>query len=685
MGDQPTNCGKAAIAYAQKFGWHVFPVHTIRDGKCSCGKADCGSPGKHPLTRNGVKDATTDPDQIRMWWKEWPDANVGIAGGNGLVILDIDPRHGGDESLDELITEHGPLPDTPEVLTGGGGRHLYFTGAAPNKVGVMPGLDLRGAGGYVVEAESRPETLPRAALPTYLVPQAERGQGNGPTIDRIDPDELFEGIPAGERHDRLFRYACRLRTQDMKQSEAIVLVREAAARCTPPYTDESAEKLVSEAWKFPAGKTASILHELDGDSLSAPMVTRDDRSVTIEWFRWQVKAEARSLKEHSDGKITGHLKISTSLPGVARQLRSSQFTFTAWNTRSALAKDLSGKLPEVPWDTMLEFLGTTVTEYIQGGEPIETITPNDDVDPTAFVLWPLLVHGNPTLIFGKEGSAKSYLALLICYLAIAGTDEQITKFGMRREVQAKTCLYLDWEGTANAMRDRMKSLYAGTGLSSGVELEYRRCGRSLASDVDQIKASLAGQKPGILVVDSLIPAVGGNPLDAMAANDFFAALRSFDCTSLLLGHAPKSTVGTAAATVYGSGVFQFLTRSLWEVRRHQEEEESEMHIGLVHKKVNYGPLERQIGFRFVFDTGRTSVERADVSRMPDMESAQALTWRIMNLLETQGTMGPKEIADSLEVSQNQVRARLSYLRDKGKIAPVKRGVWGAVTQELAPF
>jgi hypothetical protein len=565
----------------------------------------------------------------------------------------------------------------------------------------MPGLDLRGAGGYVVappsthlsgqrytwEAESRPETLPRAALPTYLVPQAERGQGNGLSVDRIDPDELFEGIPAGERHDRLFRYACRLRTQDMKQSEAIVLVREASARCTPAYTDESAEKLVSEAWKFPAGKTASILHELDGDSLSAPMVTRDDRSVTIEWFRWQVKAEARSLKEHSDGKITGHLKISTSLPGVARQLRSSQFTFTAWNTRSALAKDLSGKLQEVPWDTMLEFLCSTVTEYIHGGEPLETITPRDDVEPTSFTLWPLLVHDNPTIIFGKEGSAKSYLALLLCYLAIAGTDDEAASFEMRRDKPSSSCLYLDWEGTANAMKERMKSLHAGTGLSIGAELTYRRCGRSLASDVDQIKSLLAGKRPDIVVIDSLIPAVGGNPLDSQAVGDFFSALRSFNTTSLLLGHVPKNTAGTAAASVYGSGIFQFLTRSTWEVRRHQEESEHEIHIGLVHKKNNYGPLERPVGFRFVFQPGEmcTSVERADISRLPDMESAMTLTWRIMNLLETQGTMGPKEIADALDVSQNLVRARLSYLRDKGKIAPVKRGVWGAVTQELAPF
>ena len=180
-----SNAGKAAQEYARRFGWAVFPCHSIKDGKCTCGKKDCGSPGKHPRTRNGVKDASTDENQIESWWTQWPDANVAIAGGavsGGLVILDIDPDHGGADSFDELVDEHGQLPDTPEVLTGGGGRHLYFHSEKkiPNLVGVLPGLDLRGDGGYVIaprsthisgrqyewEAESRPDAIKPAILPT---------------------------------------------------------------------------------------------------------------------------------------------------------------------------------------------------------------------------------------------------------------------------------------------------------------------------------------------------------------------------------------------------------------------------------------------------------------------------------------------------------------------------------------
>jgi hypothetical protein len=76
-----------------------------------------------------VKDATTEEATIRQWWTRWPDANIGIATGavSGLVVLDIDSRHGGDESLQQLIQAHPTdFPETVRSLTGGGGSHLLF-------------------------------------------------------------------------------------------------------------------------------------------------------------------------------------------------------------------------------------------------------------------------------------------------------------------------------------------------------------------------------------------------------------------------------------------------------------------------------------------------------------------------------------------------------------------------------
>ena len=137
---------KAALSYARR-GILVFP---------------CEPGGKRPLTYNGFWEATTDMRRIKAWWARWPAANVGVPTGerSGLLVLDVDPRDGGPQSLDALVRENGPLPRTARARTGGGGVHLFFRYPAQkqirNSAGCLgPGLDVRGEGGYVVVPPSR--------------------------------------------------------------------------------------------------------------------------------------------------------------------------------------------------------------------------------------------------------------------------------------------------------------------------------------------------------------------------------------------------------------------------------------------------------------------------------------------------------------------------------------------------
>lgn len=154
----------AALCYAG-FGWGVFPAAGVVGGRCSCGRADCDRSGKHPLTRHGLRDATTDQDQLARWWRRWPDANVAIATGD-IVVIDIDPASGGWESLARLVDGGWTITPTATVITGGGGAHLYYqapagselrntVGRLPGVADVVPGIDLRGAGGYVIAPPSR--------------------------------------------------------------------------------------------------------------------------------------------------------------------------------------------------------------------------------------------------------------------------------------------------------------------------------------------------------------------------------------------------------------------------------------------------------------------------------------------------------------------------------------------------
>ncbi len=110
------------------------------------------------------------PDRIHRWWQRDPTFNVGIVTGqiSGIVIIDIDPRHGGLDTMAMLAATLG-LPVTPEVATPTGGIHLWYLHPGPgikipNSAGKatsgmdMPGVDVRGDGGLVVSPPSvRPE------------------------------------------------------------------------------------------------------------------------------------------------------------------------------------------------------------------------------------------------------------------------------------------------------------------------------------------------------------------------------------------------------------------------------------------------------------------------------------------------------------------------------------------------
>lgn len=129
----------------------MFPLHSMRACRCTCGK-DCGrDAAKHPRTRNGVKDATTDRATIEQWWKRWPDANIGLATGAGLVILDLDSQVQFDQFA-SLAANHGGLPLAPVVQTGRG-WHIYLAGDIGGSKTVDKIL-IRGAGGYCVAPPS---------------------------------------------------------------------------------------------------------------------------------------------------------------------------------------------------------------------------------------------------------------------------------------------------------------------------------------------------------------------------------------------------------------------------------------------------------------------------------------------------------------------------------------------------
>lgn len=208
----------AARAYVTRFRWPVFPVHGIVCGRCTCGKADCSRPGKHPIGHiapRGLLDATLDPDKVADWWRDAPYANIGVPAGaaSGFAVIDVDVDKGGDDGLFALTRAHGPLPPTVMALTGGGGYHYLFAHPGggvkiKNSVrGLAEGLDVRGDGGYIIvppsshasgrryewELSCHPKDVALAPVPPWLLPLI----ADSPS-PLTPPPEAGGALPAGE-------------------------------------------------------------------------------------------------------------------------------------------------------------------------------------------------------------------------------------------------------------------------------------------------------------------------------------------------------------------------------------------------------------------------------------------------------------------------------------------------------
>jgi hypothetical protein len=274
---------EAALFYARR-GWPVFPVHypvkTNTGFRCSCGKSDCNS-AKHPMTLHGLKDASTDQSQIKTWWGKYPEANIGLATGevSGLVVIDVDPRHGGHDSL-KAIKRLGNIPITPTVFTGGGGEHIYLAHPGNGtriksiaQLGGYDGIDLKADGGYIIAPPSRhvsggryawkvnhlknkvaviPDWLRTLLLHSCAPPKGHVHKDNisfplEGGVTRYAPD-IFT-FQNGRRDIDLFSLAVVLRRGGLDEAQATKIVESFAKNeCVPPETEEKVAQKIKSAY-----------------------------------------------------------------------------------------------------------------------------------------------------------------------------------------------------------------------------------------------------------------------------------------------------------------------------------------------------------------------------------------------------------------------------------------------------
>lgn len=316
---------EATIEYS-RLGWAVLPLHTPDlQGTCSCSAGEsCSSSGKHPRNRDGVHGASSEKKKIRQWWAESPDANIGIAcGPSRLLVVDVDPRNGGDKTFKRLKKQHG-FPDTVTAITSGGGRHLYYlddpksSRSVTDLTGDSGGVDIKAASGYVVAPSSlhksgehyrwakgqSPNECDLAQAPEWLLAQVVQAS----TAEFID-----DGGPIldGQRNETLFRLACSLRRKDLSVpaiAAALTVINQ--ERCENPLPESEIEQIAESAGRYdPAESLASE-------------VTDSPKLGPIDWIVF-------AATDHSVGDWIaepllphGALVMLYSAPGIGKSLLS---------------------------------------------------------------------------------------------------------------------------------------------------------------------------------------------------------------------------------------------------------------------------------------------------------------------------------------------------------------------------
>jgi len=149
-----------ALFYAS-IGFPIIPIYEVTTNElCACNNETCPSIGKHPRIKNGLNAASNNALIIQQWWSQWPKANIGLITGHqsGTLVLDVDVKNGGIDSLHLLEAQYG-LIEGWRARSGGNGFHFYFelpkNLQIRNKVNILPGIDIRAEGGYIIAPPSR--------------------------------------------------------------------------------------------------------------------------------------------------------------------------------------------------------------------------------------------------------------------------------------------------------------------------------------------------------------------------------------------------------------------------------------------------------------------------------------------------------------------------------------------------
>lgn len=225
---------EAAVDYAGRLGLPIFPLHEIVDGRCGCGQSDCKAIGKHPIVKGWQNSIASVAAAEASWGGALGARGIGLVCGPraGLFGLDVDRRHGGEQTVRDWKRRGMKLAKTATDRTGDGWHLLYRwpEGVEIRAQHVGAGVQCRGVAHFLVLAPSMHKSgrryewvrpLDEVASPDdWLLEQiVANSKRKAPIVDADDDDGYL--IPGGQRYDHLIRFAGLIRSCGVNETTLV--------------------------------------------------------------------------------------------------------------------------------------------------------------------------------------------------------------------------------------------------------------------------------------------------------------------------------------------------------------------------------------------------------------------------------------------------------------------------------
>jgi hypothetical protein len=416
--------------------------------------------------------------------------------------------------------------------------------------------------------------------------------------------------------------------------------------------------------------------------VNTPLITQLINGYDFFWADEQIQIKVTRIDAHHDGRVSANVQLCTTKEGYQPTLMQpfQINNFAALRTIEQHAKSLKAAYPIWDWPNIMSTLAYKVQELARAGEPSQEmwIDEEEEVPEIEYLVDPLILKSQPTVLFGDKEASKSTLAcfLYIC-LTLPWHDNPLALGVLEKPTPT---LYLDWETDASIFKWTMKRLRKGHNLPT-FPVNYRHCENgSLSEDIEAIQQDIDKTKAKVIIIDSIGQAAGGEDLEKpKSALDLYKALRKLKgVTPLMIGQnskAPATKKNTKS--LYGTTFFQYYARSIFElVKSSQMEEVDKAQVGIFHRYCNYTAHHAPIGYMINYTPTSIRLEPSEVSIADFMEKI-SVNSLVLDILKRE-PLTVDELMGELGLKRNTIIQALRRLKLKNKVIKVDEK-WGLVS------